>query len=951
MSGISRTLRLRSTLAGSSAKKYAAATEQAKELCGVSNLTHQQRDALIGLARNTFTAPEGVMESLLLMPMSRSTIESGLEIKTADIVTTKTTEPSISDPRLGASDNVSACGTCGNGQENCPGHMGFVRLPSPIPNPIYIDYLIAILNSVCLACGSALMSVETMRQRELEHLKTMRRLKQIGKESMNMVICQSCKTKVHKYKFDAENIEITNTEDSTAFDIRSIYKTLQKLPKDVIKLLGFESGTEPKDLIMFSIPIIPPSQRPTIKIGDMYRIDPITTAYQNMLRDIFEWTSLTRKPTITDTELNNIRAKIKAVYNRYKDMIFKKDSNNSVKISDVHGSITKRLGTKEGLIRQNAVAKRTDRTARTVAGPAPDLRIGQIAVPEILAQKLTQPMIINTDKLLEMAQKLYAAGKVESIQRGLYTYYITDENRDRYAIEMNDIVHRHLMDGDYVVMNRQPTLTMYSIMGYEVVLYDGLTLRIPLPSCKPHNADFDGDELNINVPQDPKAIEEIANEMSVAENFLSRHTNTIISAPVMNAKTGLYVLTRPDSWVDFDDFLSYNMLITSPKNIFEFLAKFRSEIKKANLDPNNFFRSVEYAYSSSMLAEMEHASNIEVREFAGSLLECRRQNPTPADKTQVSGFVVFSLILPSNFEYRPDNNIWIHKGMLLKCSSITKYIGDASNSIGHMIAFYYGSKRGIDFVTDASWLGEEYINRRGLSVGTADCFLENPEIQRITQAIVDDVRQFVVGAYDRDLTTAFDKLERQNRIQVKTNVMAEIGNKIMPYVPTDNALVVMAKAGAKGGVNNVVQILSLIGQQYQNAEIAPPTLSNGQRMLPTRSIFDNTAEAHGFCTNSFGRGLSAEEFFCHSMSTRDSLMGTALRTQDIGALKRRLEQSLRDAINTFQNSLVSFGLVLQFATGNNIFDPRYIKRVQVENEEIFTPVDVLQEMEMLNSED
>lgn len=951
MSSRSRTLRLRSTLVGSQAKQFAEQSEQARELCGVQRLTHQQRDALIGLALNTYTAPEGVLQSLLLMPMSRHDIESGLEIKTANATTINITEPSISDPRLGASDNVSACGTCGNGQELCPGHMGFVRLPSPIPNPVYIDYLIAVLNSVCLACGAALMSRETITQRGIENLKTLKRLKEIGKAAAGIVICQNCRMRVRKYKFDPDNIEILDEEDNTAFSMKSIYETLQRLPSDVNKLLGFENNTEPKDFIMFSIPIIPPVQRPTIKVGDMYRVDPITTAYQNLLKDIFDWTALVKKTNITDTDLNNIRAKIKSIYNRYKDMIFKKSSNVGVKISDVHGSINDRLGTKEGAIRMNTIAKRTNQNARTVAGPEPNIRFGEIAVPRILADKLTQPVAINTDQLLEFGQKLYQAGKVDTIQRGLYTYYITDENRSKYNVQIGDIIHRHLMDGDYVVMNRQPTLTMYSMMGYKAVIYDGLTIRIPLPACKPHNADFDGDELNINVPQDEEAIREVAEEMSVVKNLLSRHMNNIIAAPVMNAKTGLYILTSLNSWVDFDDFLSYNMMITRPKNIFKFLAKFNREIIEAGLDSSNFFRSIEHSFNVESLNIMSESEDVYVRDFANQLISCRNKEDNIPDKSQVFGLVVFSLILPDNFEYRPDGNINIHKGLLLKCSKITKYIGDSSNSIGHMIALYYGTERGADFITDATWLGEEYIQRRGFSIGASDCFMDNLDIQRTTSEIINDVRRFVVDAYDRVLTTTIDKMERQNQIQIKTNVLGKLGERIMPHIPADNSLVVMANAGAKGGANNVVQVICAVGQQYQNAEIAQPTLSNGLRMLPTRSIFDNTADAHGFCINSFGKGLSVEEVFCHAMATRDSLMGTALITQQIGFLKRRIEQSLRNAINRYNNTLTSFDLIIQYITGNNIFDPKYLKKITIQKEEFFTPVDVLHEMEMLNAED
>ena len=69
------------------------------------------------------------------------------------------------------------------------------------------------------------------------------------------------------------------------------------------------------------------------------------------------------------------------------------------------------------------------------------------------------------------------------------------------VLEEGDLVERHLVDGDVALFNRQPTLHRMSMMGHKIKVMKGLTFRLNVYVCKPYNADFDGDEMNMHVPQ------------------------------------------------------------------------------------------------------------------------------------------------------------------------------------------------------------------------------------------------------------------------------------------------------------------------------------------------------------------------------------------------------------------------------------------------------------------
>ena len=78
---------------------------------------------------------------------------------------------------------------------------------------------------------------------------------------------------------------------------------------------------------------------------------------------------------------------------------------------------------------------------------------------------------------------------------------LTDENWEfnHERLEPGFIVERHLMDGDIVLFNRQPSLHQMSIMAHHVRVLPGKTFRLHPSVCPPYNADFDGDEMNLHL--------------------------------------------------------------------------------------------------------------------------------------------------------------------------------------------------------------------------------------------------------------------------------------------------------------------------------------------------------------------------------------------------------------------------------------------------------------------
>ncbi|MCG3220155.1 MAG: DNA-directed RNA polymerase subunit A', partial [Candidatus Heimdallarchaeota archaeon] len=218
-------------------------------------------------------------------------------------------------------------------------------------------------------------------------------------------------------------------------------------------------------------------------------------------------------------------------------------------------TITQRLKGKEGRFRANLSGKRVDFSARTVISPDPLLSINEVGVPKDIAEILTVPERVTEWNIEEMKELVMKGPR----QFPGVNYIIRPDGRRvdlRYArnlqavadsLQPEFIIERHLRNGDVVLFNRQPSLHRMSIMAHEVKVVPYKTFRLTLPVCRPYNADFDGDEMNLHVPQSEEAQAEARILMRVQEQISTpRYGGPIIGA-IQDFITSAYYLTKKDA--------------------------------------------------------------------------------------------------------------------------------------------------------------------------------------------------------------------------------------------------------------------------------------------------------------------------------------------------------------------------------------------------------------------
>ncbi len=213
---------------------------------------------------------------------------------------------------------------------------------------------------------------------------------------------------------------------------------------------------------------------------------------------------------------------------------------------------------KEGRFRSNLSGKRVDFSARTVISPDPNLDINEVGVPQDVAMRLSVPEKVTAWNIEEM--KKFVINGPENYPGALYIIrpdgkrirleFVVDRTKIAEAVELGFVVERHLKNGDIAIFNRQPSLHRMSIMAHYVRVLPYKTFRLHLCVCPPYNADFDGDEMNLHVPQSEEARTESLLLMQVQDQILSPRFGGPIIGAIRDFVTSAYYFTRTGNYVN-----------------------------------------------------------------------------------------------------------------------------------------------------------------------------------------------------------------------------------------------------------------------------------------------------------------------------------------------------------------------------------------------------------------
>jgi DNA-directed RNA polymerase subunit A' len=426
---------------------------------------------------------------------------------------------------------------------------------------------------------------------------------------------------------------------------------------------------------------------------------------------------------------------------------------------------------------------------------------------------------------------------------------VTEKNCEELAekVELGWEVNRHLVDGDIVIFNRQPSLHRMSIMAHEVVVMPYKTFRLNTTVCPPYNADFDGDEMNMHALQNEEARAEARVLMRVQEQMLSPRFGENIIGAIQDHISGTYLLTHDDP-----------------------------------------------EFSETQALDLLRATSID------SLPEPDGENETGPFWT---GRTLFSELLPDDlslaFTSEAGDEVVIEDGQLVSGTIDEGAVGAFGGEVVDTITKVYGKTRARVFVNEVASLAMRAIMHFGFSIGIDD--------ESIPPEANEQVEEAIQNAYDRvqDLIDTYEAGEleslpgRSVDETLEMKIMRTLGKArdstgeiAEDYFADDNPAVIMARSGARGSMLNLTQMAGCVGQQSVGGE----RINRGYegRTLSHYEPNDISAEAHGFVENSYRGGLTPQEFFFHAMGGRVGLVDTAVRTSKSGYLQRRLINALSE---------------------------------------------------------
>jgi DNA-directed RNA polymerase II subunit RPB1 len=347
------------------------------------------------------------------------------------------------------------------------------------------------------------------------------------------------------------------------------YDILKNISDIDVKILGFNMRwTRPEWLIVSVLPVPPPHVRPTVsRDGLNQNEDDLTHAITNIVKDNLMLENSIRKgdsPHIIEEFEKLLQFRVTAFFDNERADVPHETHRSGRPLK----TIRQRLKGKEGRLRGNLMGKRVDFSARTVITADPNLSIDQVGVPRSIAIRLTVPVRVtrfNIDELRTLVQN------GPDVHPGAQFIVRNDGSRIdlRYVgttnlmLEYGWTIERHLADDDIILFNRQPSLHKMSIMGHRVKVLDYSTFRLNLSVTTPYNADFDGDEMNLHVPQSLLARADAELLMLVSRNIITPQNNRNVMGIVQDALLASHRISKRDIFIGKDFFMNILMWVTT----------------------------------------------------------------------------------------------------------------------------------------------------------------------------------------------------------------------------------------------------------------------------------------------------------------------------------------------------------------------------------------------------
>ncbi|XP_073145356.1 DNA-directed RNA polymerase V subunit 1 isoform X2 [Henckelia pumila] len=774
----------------------------------------------------------------------------------------------LSNPFLGLPLEAGKCESCGTGEPGqCEGHFGYVELPTPIYHPDHVTELKKMLSLLCLKCLK-------LKNRKVKNIGVLDKLLTSCCEETSQISINEVKTTDGAYKLELKVpskfalpegfwtfLEKYGFRYGHAYSRpllpSEVMVMLKKIPQETRKKLEAK-GYFPQDGYILQHLPVPPNCLSVPDISDGISVtstDYSTTLLKKVLKQVeVIKNSRSGMPNFESQEIeaNDLQAAV-AQYLEFRG------TGKASRDVDTRFGVNKEehtSSTKAWLAKMKTlfIRKGSGFSSRSVITGDPFKGVAEIGLPFEIAQKITFEERVSQHNMTYL-QKLVDEKLCLTYRDGLSTYSLREGSKDHTFLRPGQVVHRRIMDGDIVFINRPPTTHKHSLQALSVYVHDDHTVKINPLICGPLSADFDGDCIHLFYPQSLEAKAEVVELFSVEKQLLSSHTGNFNLQLATDSLLSLKVIFGKYYW---------SRATTQQLGMFV-----------PNLLPNPAV----------------------VKSKSGPLW---------------TGHQILQTTLPLSFDCVGDRYL-IAKSEMVRIDYSRDAMSSIVNDIVTSIFFLKGPKEVLKFFNSLQPLLMENLYKEGFSVSLRDLFipagvLENLqlEIQKILPLLY-HLRAF----YSESIALQLDNYLRSLKTPITDFIVKYSAISHLVECKSESALTkVVQQVGFLG-----LQIADR--GKFYSATLVKDMSSLFKKKYPY--CVDHATEEFGLVSRPLFRGLDPFQEMVHSISSREVTVRSTRGLTEPGTLFKNLMAILRDVVICYDNTVRNkcSNSVIQFEYGVN----------------------------------
>ncbi|KAF8108351.1 hypothetical protein N665_0111s0061 [Sinapis alba] len=446
----------------------------------------------------------------------------------------------LSNSFLGLPLEFGKCESCGATEpDKCEGHFGYIHLPVPIYHPAHVTELKQMLSLLCLKCLK-IKKIKSTSSGLAERLLgvcceeasniTIKDKLSDGASYLQLKLPSRTRLQEGCWNFLERYGYRYGSDHTRPLLAREVKEILRRIPEETRKKLTAKGHIPQEGYILEYLPV-PPNCLSVPEVSDgssSMAVDPSRIELKDVLRKVV----VINNSRSGETNFESHRAEANEMFRAVDTYLQVRGTAKPTRNIDMRFGVSKISDSSSSKawaekMRTLFIRKGSGFSSRSVITGDAFRNVNEVGIPMEIAHRITFEERVSVHNIGYL-QELVDNKMCLSYTQGSTTYSLRDGSKGHTVLKPGQIVHRRVMDGDVVFINRPPTTHKHSLQALRVYVHEDNTVKINPLMCSPLSADFDGDCVHLFYPQSLTAKAEVLELFSVDKQLLSSHTGQLI---------------------------------------------------------------------------------------------------------------------------------------------------------------------------------------------------------------------------------------------------------------------------------------------------------------------------------------------------------------------------------------------------------------------------------------